>query len=500
MLNLRGMKRVCIIGGGTAGWFAALRMRKLFSPTVEIMVIASPEIPIVGVGEGGTLTLMQTLDELNIPFGEFLQETGAVHKLGFVYEGWRQNNKKVDDFYYHMFPVKDEEIFFDEHGYFPALSVLVNNNIHVSYTVDSIQFREENRAQDELTRMFINGENNNFASSFHFDTYKVGQYLKKVALKRGVIYRDGLFKDLVRESETGRVLAIQVDDEIIDLNFLIDATGFSRQIIGKKLSSKWISFQKYLPQNTAIPFRLKHQQKNPDLVTRATAMDAGWVWQIPLQERIGAGYVFNSDFISPDQAVAEVEKWLGHEIDPIRTIPFEAGCFEEVWIQNVLTIGLSSGFVEPLEATSIGQMLTQLDFFVRLVLESHGIITQQTIDVFNKQNLQCWTGIRDFIRMHYDTGRQDTKFWQAVYELPMSEHYKNLKEVWQYRTARNIDFYDYEMNGFSPFNLYSWLAIAQGLDIIKAEASAAELYALSHEKKLILARYLREIKGKVIKS
>ncbi len=285
-----------------------------------------------------------------------------------------------------------------------------------------------------------------------------------------------------------------MDDQSINVDFVVDATGFSRKILGEKLNVSWQSFQNYLPVNTAIPFHLKHSQKNPDLVTRSTAMNAGWVWQIPLQQRVGAGYVFDRNFITPEQAVEEIEQWLGHEIDPIRTISFEAGCYEEVWKGNVLAIGLASGFVEPLEATSIGQMLYQLGLFCAVVQECHGVVPQHSIDRFNQDNLQGWHGIRDFIRMHYDTPRSDTEFWKFMQHRTMSSTYTELKQCWRSRTPRELDLSYYEMGGVLQFGVYSWLAIAQALGVVKAEASAAELYALAPEKKQKVAQYLSAIK------
>ena len=161
--------------------------------------------------------------------------------------------------------------------------------------------------------------------------------------------------------------------------------------------------------NRALPFHLPHKNKI-ELVTRATAMSSGWVWQIPLQERIGAGYVYHDQFITDQEAQLEVENWLGHSINPVKPIAFEAGYFQQVWIKNVVGIGLASGFIEPLEATSIGQMLSQLQLLVSFIRENHGVISQQNIDFYNQQNGQYWEGIRDFIRMHYDTGRSDTPF------------------------------------------------------------------------------------------
>lgn len=498
MLNLRGMQRVCVLGGGTAGWFAALHLRQLFSPTVEIMVISAPEIPVVGVGEGGVLNFISTLEKLNIPLLEFMQQTEAVHKLGFVYEGWRENNRQPKDYFYHMFPVRSKnDIFWEENGYYPIFSVLSNNDIPISHFVDSIGLREKNIEQSQLTQMFVDQQKRNFASSFHFDTYKVGQYLRSIALKRGVIHKEAMLKDILQDTEVGNISAFYIDGQCIPVNFVVDASGFSRQILGKKLGATWQSFKDYLPLNSAIPFHLKHKMPHPDLVTRATAMNSGWVWQIPLQHRIGAGYVFDRNFISPEQAVDELEQWLGHEIEPIRLIEFEAGFYEKVWQGNVMAIGLASGFVEPLEATSIGQMLQQLDFFVKVVKECHGIVSQQTIDFFNRQNMQGWYGIRDFIRMHYDTGRMDTPFWDMVQTSKVSTDYQLFKEIWQYRTPRNIDFVNYEMGNFLQFGLYSWFAIGQALGIIKAEATVAELVALSADKKQKLAKYLFEIKNKI---
>ncbi|HRM14770.1 MAG TPA: tryptophan 7-halogenase [Acinetobacter parvus] len=497
MLNLRHIKKICVLGAGTAGWFAALELRKSFGSSVQIELISAPEIPIVGVGEGGIVNFIDALIRLDIPLLEFLNETGAVHKLGFVYEGWCTSHQDKNDFFYHMFPVINQERLWQKQGYFPLLSAMTNHSIPVSHIVDSIALREKNISQHALTQMLVNGENKLFDSSFHFDTYKVGQYLRKIALRRGITHKQGLVKEIIQDAETGHVTSILVNDEKIALDFLVDASGFSRLVIGKKFNSHWQSFNKYLPMNTAIPFHLKHQQSNPDLVTRATAMSSGWVWQIPLQERIGAGYVFDSNFLTPEQAVDEVQNWLGHRIEPISTIRFEAGFYEKVWQKNVLAVGLASGFVEPLEATSIGQMLMQTELFAITLSQSDYVISQAAIDDFNEQNAQSWRGIRDFIRMHYDTGRADTAFWQAAQKLPLSDQYTALKQAWQYRTPRSIDFIQYKMGNNAHFGVYSWLAIGQAVGIIPLEATVEELLALQPEQRQKLAQSLAEMKQQI---
>ncbi|WP_196758030.1 tryptophan 7-halogenase, partial [Stutzerimonas stutzeri] len=137
-------------------------------------------------------------------------------------------------------------------------------------------------------------------------------------------------------------------------------------LVGQKYKSQWCSFADMLPMNRALPFHLMHEDKI-ELVTRATAMGSGWIWQIPLQHRIGAGYVYSDQFITDQQAQQEIEQWLGRRISPVQPISFEAGYYKQVWKNNVVAIGLAGGFVEPLEATSIGQMLEQLSLLSSLI-------------------------------------------------------------------------------------------------------------------------------------
>lgn len=490
MINLRGMNRVVVVGGGTAGWFAALQLRQVFSQSVEVMVISAPEIPIVGVGEGGVLNLLTVLAELEIDLKDFMDHTGSTLKLGFRYERWRTG--KEDDYYYHLFPLPTQDIAWDEYGFNPYLSGLFNHGIDISRYMASYQFSEDRKPFHEVLQILLDGENN-FGASLHFDTFRVGQYLKKIALSRGIIHVEEKVQDFSLDVETGNVTAIQLLERNIPCDFVVDASGFSRLLIGKKYEGKWHSFADILPMNRALPFHLQHQDKI-ELVTRATAMSSGWVWQIPLQERVGAGYVYNDQFITDEQAQQEVEQWLGVNINPAKPISFEAGYYQQVWKKNVVAIGLASGFIEPLEATSIGQMLSQLHLLVSFIQEHHGIIPQHNIDYYNQQNAQYWCGIRDFIRMHYDTGRSDTPFWKFMQAVPQSENYQELKKCWVHRTPRKMDLATHDMNGMQMFGVASWFAVGAGVGVIKPEATSAELYALSIEKKQKLAKYLQQIK------
>ncbi len=348
-----------------------------------------------------------------------------------------------------------------------------------------------------MTQILTSYQNHSFESSFHFDAFQVGQYLKKIASQRNIHHIEDTLISVARNSESGDIETLQLKQQALACDFVIDASGFSRLLIENELKTPWCDLTDRLVMNKAIPFHLQHQLEHPDLVTRSTALSAGWVWQIPLQQRIGAGYVYNDQFISLDQALDEVEQWLGHSIDALGVIDFKTGYFEKIWSNNVFSIGLSSGFVEPLEATSIGQMLMQLKLFDILVKETQGIIAKQHIDFYNQQNAQSWEGIADFIRMHYDTPRADTEFWKYAQTIPMSEKYQELKMCWQHRSPRNYDFLDHEMDKFSHFGVFSWFTIGQALGHIGAEVTANELVALSAEEKQKLIPLLSRIKSKL---
>lgn len=495
-LNLRGIQRVVILGGGTAGWFSALEMRSVFGAHVQVVVIESQEIGIVGVGEGGILNLMECLQRHHINLAEFVQETDAAYKLGFRYERWRTGESQ--DAYYHMFPIMSPELAWKQDGYFPILSATLNNGIDVSAYMDSVRLTDNQCSQDDVSQE-LKKSTANFGFSYHFDSHKLGKYLKRIALSRGIQHIEGLVEEVLRDPDTGDATHVKIKNQadLLPVDFMIDASGFSRVVIGRAYKSRWLSFSKILLMNSAIPFHTPHPEPNPCLVTRSIAMKSGWMWKIPLQSRIGAGYVFNRDFITDEQAVQEIEETLGCEIEPMRTLHFEPGCYEEVWQGNVVAVGLASGFVEPLEATSIGQMLEQVTALGKMIRDTQGVITQSAISFMNRQNVDCWYGIRDFLRMHYDSPRRDTALWRAIAQADMSDHYRELKVCWQQRTPREIDFVDYEMNGWQLFGVLNWLPIGVAMGVMPAEATVPELLSLQPEQRQRLAHYIAGLRQRL---
>lgn len=493
MLDFRHFQTITIVGGGTAGWFTALSLKKFFADKLKVRLIESPQVPLVGVGEGGLINLITTLNYLEIPTSHFMRETGASFKLGFCYESWR-NAEKKDEFYHLFINPRHEPFNYRASGVFPLIGGLLANNVPMTLVVKDFQkILQRASAQDMVTAL---EQDSGLAPSLHFDSQRTADFLKKVALERDVEYVSAHVLD-IHFDEQQHAKSIQTDQGEFSTDFLIDASGFSRLVIQKKLQAKWTSFKEYLWLDRAIPFHLDHQGQNPELVTRATAMKAGWMWQIPLRDRIGAGYVFSSEFTTEEQAIAEIEEYFGYKIHPQKTIHFEPGHFRQVWQKNVMAVGLASGFVEPLEATSIGQMLEQIRMFQQTIAETGGVVSDLSIERFNQANAESWRGIRDFLRMHYDCPRQDTPFWQKVAKTPYPESYAALKEVFIERIPRLADIQGYAMHGWNGiFHIVNWMFVAQGLGLISADACRAELQNLPEEHIVKINEYLASLKNK----
>jgi len=490
MLDIRNAKDITIIGGGTAGWMAALTLRKMFQSKVNIRVIESPEIGIVGVGEGGLINFITTLNKLKIPIGQFMKETGATFKWGFCYEGWRNGTK--DDEFYHLFinpslPPFNKEVA----SFFPLISGLITQQIPLAQGVKDFSHIIDRASQEDALQVLQNQPG--ISTSFHFDSHRVANYLGKIALERGVIHSQAKVQDIELD-HLGFATSVQTNIGNFNTDLLIDASGFARLVIGKKLNSQWKSFKEHLWLDKAIPFHLAHTGSPPELVTRASAMKAGWMWQIPLLERIGAGYVFSSEFTTEQQAIDEIQQYFGRDIQVQKMLTFEPGHFEKVWQKNMLALGLSSGFVEPLEATSIGQMLEQLRMFEEVITQSGGVISDLSIQQFNKANEASWQGIRDFLRMHYDCPRRDTDFWKKVAKTPYPESYLALKEVFMQRSPRMQDVKGYALHQWKGiFHVVNWIFVAQALNLISPQKCLEELKTLSTSDLEFVVNYMNNL-------
>ncbi len=439
-----------IVGGGSAGWISALYLKKFF-PDFEITVVESEEIGILGAGEGTVPNIINLLKTLGIDYKDVINATNGTIKLGVKFQNWNGD----DEYYYHPFVTTS-----------PLISEITQNGIHdnefLSYGMiaNDIIIGKNTTAStccdiNKIPFITVNGDFVNFGHfALHFDAKLFADFLKNTAIKRGVTRKEGIITDINLDSE-GNISSINLkNSEIIQTDFVIDCSGFQKLIIGKKFGSEWISYSDVLPVNSAVGFFLEKENSIPPYTT-ALAMKYGWLWKIPLQNRTGCGYVFDDSYISTEDAIKEISNTLNlnyNEINIQRTFKFEAGCYKRTWINNCVSLGLSSCFVEPLEATSIMTVIKSLEIFKNLFISYDKSCSNTISEIYNKEILKINEQILNFISAHYFTQRNDTEFWSQ-------EKFKNNNSVKKIQSQLiNISNKDL----FDIFGALSWMIILQG--------------------------------------
>ena len=358
------MNNIIIIGGGTAGWLTAIFAKK-YCKNSNVKLIESTEIGILGAGEGSTPNLVNFLSELEIDEKDLLEKVNGTKKLGIHFHNW----SNIEYSYVHGFGDRSEE---DESVY-----------------------------------------------AYHFDARLLANYLKEIAITRGVEYIDGKIKN-IEQNEKGDINNIKLENNInYDTDFVFDCSGFHR-LIPKLFKLKWKTYTNELMVNTAIPFFLKRNDITVNTRTNAIAMDYGWVWQIPLKNRWGCGYIFDKKLISEDTAKTEIINKFGNDIQINKTIDFQPGTYEKTLINNCLIVGLSSGFLEPLEATSIMTIVVQLKTFKKYL---NNTLTENE---FNKSINNILRQNMIVIRHHYNCSKNDTTFWKKYKEKKLPKELEKI--------------------------------------------------------------------------
>ena len=265
-------------------------------------------------------------------------------------------------------------------------------------------------------------------------------------------------------NENNNITSIKLENgnSIDNIDFVFDCSGFNRLIIGKEYNTNWKSYEDKLFVNTAMPFFLPQSKTEINPYTRAVAMKYGWMWMIPLQHRWGCGYIFDDKYINSEEAKKEVEEFFGHSIETNRTIKFKAGRFEKTWQGNCIAIGLSSGFTEPIEATSIFTAVNQLALISEERINNFLLGNTKIREDYNLAFSMINDDVSDFLQFHYFTKRKDTPFWKDYF----FKSYKTSKlrkkiTLWKTQTPKATDF------SYESFGLFSWLLVGIGLDYFK---------------------------------
>lgn len=447
-------KDIIILGGGTAGWLTALFIKKTF-PNHNIKLIESKKVGILGAGEGTTPQIIDFLRELEIDINELLIKTNGTIKQGISFENWNGDNKK----YFHGFAELNEmNPFYIENvfGFDCALQYfhnLISDNLDPNTHLYSANLSYDNKV-----------DTSNIRIALHFDANKLADYLKDIAISRGIKHLIGDFVDVKTNSLNEITDIVLKDNSIQSCDFVFDCSGFNRLLIGKHFKSKWKDYQKHLPMKKAIPFFLE-QDEEIKPYTQAIAMKYGWVWKIPLQHRYGSGYIFDSDYINEDEALQEAETLFKQKLNSPRVINFDAGCFEKVWINNCISIGLSSGFTEPLEATSIWLQIEQLKLLKHFLLNIFDNRKQKLIDTYNEVAFNNNEEILKFLYFHYLTQRKDSKFWKEFQKknippVGFEDELEKLKE-------NSYCIFDGNKKRSAGFEYINYLQVGYGLKYFK---------------------------------
>jgi len=459
---------VTIVGGGTAGWMTAAALVKLLPTRCNVHLIESEAIGIVGVGEA-TLPHIRAFNErLGIDEAEFMATTRATFKLGIEFDNWG----RIGDSYIHPFGTfgrgSGEP---DFHQYWLRLRQAGHDvpdleNYSLACMMARLnRFALPNPDPDELT--------STFGYAYQFDATLFAPYLRRFAEGLGARRTEGRIVDVLRDGESGDVTGVKLESgETIGGDLFIDCSGFVSLLLGRALGEPFQDWSKWLPNDraTAMPCRTE-TALTP--YTGVIAMEAGWRWRIPLQHRTGNGYVYASAFLSEEKAaealVAAVE---GEPLAAPRVLKFKAGRRERSWVGNVVGVGLASGFLEPLESTSI--YLIQAAITALLELFPDGPVSPVLRDEFNRLVDLEYDRIRDFLILHYHaTERTDSEFWNYVRTMEIPDTLEEKMELFR-RRGRVVKYRE------GVFLDASWIAVYLGQRVIpeghdmRADAPDAE--------------------------
>lgn len=457
------MKKITIVGSGTAGLITALVLRKAF-PLKEINIISSSKIGIVGVGEGSTEHWSNFMGLCEIPLGEMITESRATHKNGIRFENWTFHTPD----YFHSVANSDQV---EPIGYYGLYNGLIKDGKTLTENINS-RAMIENKVRADNPHFSVN--------QFHFDTFKLNNYLSRICLYRNITVIDAEVIKVNLNPENGYIESVILDDlSFFESEFWIDATGMRRTLISSVSDAKWNSFNKYLQMDSAIAFPTPSDPSGEIRpYTRARGMKNGWVWEIPTQDRRGNGYVYSSQHCTDDQAVSEVSQLLGIDVEPARSFKFDPGHLKEFWVKNCVAVGLAAAFVEPIEATSIGSTIQQAKCLMQN-LGNYDINSKKMQEDYNKKMNIMMENILAMISLHYISDRNDSEMWRQQQVMDKPDYLANLLELWQERPP----FYsDISSNNYEMFLVPHFYHVAQGQKLLSAERADEMIKSFGSEE------------------
>lgn len=452
MNNPDALRKVCIVGGGTAGWIAAAVMAhhmkgKLF----EIELVESDDIGTIGVGESTIPPFMELIAKLDINEQDFVREVQASFKLGIEFKDWYKKGER----YFHPFGDVGQRIELSDFYQCWRKATLAGHDFDLQDFAPASVMAREGRFMlpFKAQRTPIAGA----SYALHVDAKRVAQFLRAHAEARGVKRTEGMVTDVALD-DRGFVSTLTLKDgRTVEADFFIDCSGFRALLIGKALGTGYTDWSNYLFCDRAIAAQTENVGP-PNPYTLAEAQDAGWRWRIPLQHRTGNGHVYASEFMSDEEATRILlDKVEGDVVAGPMVVPFKTGVRQQIWHKNVLALGLASGFIEPLESTAIHLIYRGMDFFFRFLPDRH--CDPALADEYNRRMVADYTEIRDFIVLHYCISvRDDTPFWRKVRDMEWPDSLRERVEL--FRSNGSLREGHDEL-----FRSVSWFSVLDGMGI-----------------------------------
>lgn len=476
-------KKIVILGGGTAGWMAAnLFVRKWTEEQVDIVLIESPDIGIIGVGEGSTPTLKRFFELIDVADSDWMPRCNATYKVNIRFAGWS--------------PESNNESY--SHPFASQIDSLVQKPFTVNCLTRRLGLDVHTRPDD----FFVNGvlaaqqkgplapDNFPFVMEYgyHFDSGLLGGYLSEVAVSRGVRHIQTKIVE-VEQHEDGNIAALLSDSgERFDGDFFVDCTGFASVLMQKTLGVGFSSYKANLFNDSAVVMPTPSEQSLP-VETVSHAMSSGWCWKIPLTHRFGNGYVYSSDFISDDAAETELREFLGtlESTDEARHLKMRVGQLDRHWEKNCIGLGLSQGFIEPLEATALLLVQVAIELFIRSF--EKGDFGDKHKGEFNEKVHDRFERVRDYIVAHYKLNtRDDSEYWRANREnMNLSDSLRHILDVWYRRGDLGKEIQ--RQNIESHFGSMSWHCLLSGYGafprLADEQPNKGDLYEESNVRHLL---------------
>jgi 2-polyprenyl-6-methoxyphenol hydroxylase-like FAD-dependent oxidoreductase len=418
--------RILILGGGTAGWMAAsLMARRWVGRAVEITVLESPEIGIVGVGEGSTPQLKGFFDTLGIEEREWMPRCNATFKTAIQSRGW--STRPGFENYYHPFKTDLDDRSAPAY-YFNTLMRRRGADVPAhpdAFFIDTALARRRlapHPAHSFPFRAFY---------GYHFDAYLIGAFLREWACARGVRHVEGTMAR-VEQAEDGTIRALHTaDGRALHGDFFVDCSGFRSSLLQQALGVPFLPFSANLFNDAAVAMPTPHDERPIAPQTSATALRCGWAWRIPLTNRVGNGYVYSTRYLDAEDAERELRAHVGAGDDvPARHLRMRVGRVAEPWSRNCLAVGLSQGFIEPLEATALHLVQETLERFIEAF--TAGGFGDSHRAAFNREINGRFEGIRDYIVCRYKSNtRGDSAYWRdAAAMTDLSDSLRGVLACW----------------------------------------------------------------------